>query len=70
MAQHRGDDDACHHVGERPKLEERERWVLPKYRNHGRGDDDDVEGEGWVVRETLVCIKKTAMRVDEREKFV
>ena len=48
MAQHRGDDDACHHVGERPKLEERERWVLPKYRNHGRGDDDDVEGEGWV----------------------
>jgi hypothetical protein len=22
------------------------------------------------LRETLVCIKKTAMRVDEREKFV
>ena len=24
MARLRGDDDACHHVGERPKLEERE----------------------------------------------
>ena len=50
MAQHRGDDDACHHVGERPKLEERERWVLPKYRNHGRVMID-VEGEGWVERD-------------------